>query len=242
MPEELTTRAFSIHPPQTLSEDSRSVKVTAATENPVPVFDWQYGLIPEIILMSGVMVPGGGQVPLLDAHDRSTAKAVLGSAQRFEVRGNELLCEVVFANVPDAAEAFRKIQEGHLRDFSIGYRWEPQDAELVQEGETRLVEGRKITGPARVLKRVFIKELSITPIGADERAKARSEQRQQGGVQEMPFQRVSQRSQQPQDGNAPQNSLAADEIRAEAIRAERTRAIEIRAHVPGFGVRSWAKD
>ncbi len=161
--------------PATLNEAARSVEVTAATEVPASVFDWDLGVVSEILLMDGVELPASGQVPLLDSHDRSEVKCVLGSFRGIAVRqgvsGPELTGTVFVSS--DDSGLWDKIKEGHLTDFSVGYR--QISSEWVPDGETHTIRGRSFQGPVLVTDRWRLRELSAVAIGADEMAKARAD-------------------------------------------------------------------
>lgn len=169
--------------PATLDEKARSVEVVAATENPVDVYDWELGRVPEILLMQGCQIPEGRQVPLLDTHSRWSTQDVIGSARELRVDGDRLLARAVFATDERAEQAFRKIAEGHLTDFSIGYRRD--EFRRLKEGETAVVYGRTWKGPAILVTRWTPRELSACPIGADEAAKARADDQPIEEVREM---------------------------------------------------------
>ena len=175
---ELRTRQFAIRRdpdgrPSTLDREARSVEVVATTESPVPVYDWGEGSIGEVLLMSGLKLPASRQVPLQDTHDRYSVQSTLGSARNLRVEGDAVIATVVFSSVAAADEALTKVEEGHVTDFSVG--WRQHKAVRIPKGESRVIAGREFQGPLRVVTSWSIKELSIVPIGADERAKARSE-------------------------------------------------------------------
>lgn len=155
--------------PATLDEAARSVGVVLATEHPAQVWDWERGLINEVLLMSGAEYPE--QVPFLDAHNRSSVESQLGSLRGLRVEGAEMPATAFFSKVPKADDAFTKVREGHVRDLSVGYR--VFESVWIPEGTTATVEGRTFTGPLKVSTRWQVKEGSLTPIGADEYAKVR---------------------------------------------------------------------
>jgi phage head maturation protease len=167
----LTTRKMPLTAgPKTMNSEARQVQAVMATENPVRVYDWDLGIVEEVLLMSGASYPE--QVPLLDSHDRSTVETVLGSVSAIKVQGLELLGLVEFSSVPRAQDAMTKVQEGHLTDFSVGYAVE--ESVWIPEGQSQAVDGRNFQGPVKVATKWTLRELSITPIGADSQAKARS--------------------------------------------------------------------
>lgn len=174
----LRTRQFALRRdtdgrPSTFDREARSVEVVATTESPVPVYDWEEGTIGEVLLMSGLKLPQGRQVPLQDTHDRWSVQSTLGSARNLRVDGDALIATVVFSSVAEAEDAMTKVEEGHITDFSVG--WRQHKAVRIPKGESRIIAGREFKGPLKVVTSWSVKELSIVPIGADERAKARSE-------------------------------------------------------------------
>ena len=178
-PRDLTTRALALRlqsdgTPLTLDAEARSVEVVCSTESPVEVWDWErWEIVPEVLLMSGCQLPASRQVPLLNTHWRGDISSVLGSCRNLRVDGGDLLGRVHYSQTGAAAEeAFAKTREGHLTDYSIGYR--VLESEYVKAGETKTIAGREFSGPVRVATQWKVRELSTCPIGADEMAKARA--------------------------------------------------------------------
>lgn len=162
--------------PLTFDESSRSVRVVAVTESPIQRVDpFTRRVVDMILFVDGVILPPTGQVPLLDSHRITTVLAVLGSARNFQVLGNTLECDVFFSGTPAGVDTAQKVKEGHVTDFSVGFIWYVKDTELVPSGQTRTIQGRNIHGPARVIKKWRLLELSVAVVGADEKAKARTE-------------------------------------------------------------------
>jgi len=165
--------------PATINEADRSVDVVGATETPVATYDWDLGqMVDEILLMSGCRMPATGQLVMLDTHSRYDTASVIGSYRGLRIEGGQLLGRAVFTSQPEGEGPFVKLREGHLTDFSIGYRVNAYAR--VEAGKTAVVEGRTITGPALVATDWEPRELSICPIGADPNAKARGAGREQG--------------------------------------------------------------
>lgn len=166
--------------PATLDAETRSFEVIGATEDPVEVFDYdRWEVVPEILLMEGCEMPAGRQVPLLDSHARQNIASVLGSFRQMKAAGGQLVGRVFFSASKEAESPYIKAREGHLTDFSVGYR--VVDSQWVPGGERAVIRGRSFEGPVRVTTRWRVRELSICPIGADESAKARSVTRQNTG-------------------------------------------------------------
>ena len=160
--------------PATFDPDTRSVEVVGATDAPALVFDWaRLEMVDEILLMDGLELPKSRQVPVLDSHSRDGASSVLGSYREMKTDKNQLTGRVFFSSVAEAESPMTKVKEGHMTDFSAGYR--VIESEWVPKGETTKIKGRSFSGPVSVVTRWRIKELSLVPIGADENATARSQ-------------------------------------------------------------------
>lgn len=168
---ELSYREYACGP-ETVNEADRSIGMVAATEEPVPM--WDYGreeVVPEILLMSGVRVPKSGMVPMQDCHKRDSTKTTLGSVRGLGVEGKELHGRAMFSST--AEDTWIKYKEGHLRDFSVGYRKHKQ--QFVPAGQKAMISGREFPGPVNVVTSWSVHEISATPIGADPNAKSRSD-------------------------------------------------------------------
>lgn len=163
--------------PSSLDEAGRSVLVVASTEEPATVFDWDaWQPVREVLLMSGCQLPPGGQVPLLDAHSRESVGDVIGSFRNMSVEqgphGPQLVGRCVFSATADGEAPWQKVCEGHVTDVSIGY--EVVASMEIRSGENAEVEGRVLEGPLRVATSWRLFELSLCPIGADQKAKVRA--------------------------------------------------------------------
>ncbi|OGT59926.1 MAG: hypothetical protein A3E01_10810 [Gammaproteobacteria bacterium RIFCSPHIGHO2_12_FULL_63_22] len=152
----------------TADETARSVAATIATEAPVVMPDPERKqMIPEVLRMDGAQFPE--QVPLLDNHQRKTMANQLGSVRNIRREGDGLTGTLRFAN--GAETAWSMVREGHFTDVSAGYlRLEKR---FVPRGRTELINGRSYTGPVNVITKWKLREVSLTPIGADEQAKLR---------------------------------------------------------------------
>ena len=157
----------------TLDEKTRSVEVIGATESPVPMFDSErWEVIPEVLLMSGLQMPDSRQIPLLDTHSRYSTSDVIGSFRDMKIEGDRLIGRAMFSTAPEAEGAWLKTREGHLTDYSVGYR--TLEKEYVPANTTTNIQNRSFTGPVNIVTKWIPREMSSCPIGADEQAKARS--------------------------------------------------------------------
>lgn len=146
-----------------------------ATENPVPVFDFERGeVVPEILLASGMHVRGGGdQIPLLDTHDRTSIFSQLGSLRGVRAENGEITGEPHFDKTEEGQKAKTKVDGGHVNRMSAGYRISPDKSRYVGEGESAEISGRTFDGPAVIRTEWEIFEGSLVPVPADTQAKMR---------------------------------------------------------------------
>jgi len=157
--------------PQTINEETRSVDAVFSTQNPVMVFDpFRHEIVPEILLASGMR--SGESVSLIDSHNRETIKNVLGSAVPRK-DGDRIVGVVRFAK--SSQDEFEKVRDGHITDFSVGYRISEKDSAYVERGESKEVGGVSFDGPVVIRTGWELKELSLVVVGADPAAKARAE-------------------------------------------------------------------
>ena len=160
----LTLRASS------LDTETRTIDADITTETPVMMADYQrMEMIPEVLMSSGAQFPKSRQVPFLDSHNRASVSDQLGSARGIEVSGDKLKARLHFSEA--AANEFTKVREGHVTDVSAGY--EILKRVFIPSGESKVISGRSFDGPMNVVTKWRLREVSLTPIGADAQAKLR---------------------------------------------------------------------
>ncbi len=151
-----------------INEENRTVEATITTEAPTPMWDWtRREMVPETMLMSGMSSPA--QVPFLNAHNRGSIEAQLGSVRNIRTDGPDAIATLAFSTT--AGDAFTKVREGHVTDVSVGYQ--VTEKTFVPRGEKAVIAGREFNGPMNVVTGWKLKEVSLVPIGADELAKLR---------------------------------------------------------------------
>lgn len=156
--------------PGSVDRQQRKVRVTAITDKPIPRFWSQKGRVfYTVVTIEGIQAPGSGKVPLLDSHNATSVRHVLGSARNFQKTPNALTCDVFFSSTPQGIDAFINLAEGHLTDFSVGLLC--RELIFVEEKEQKNVGGRDVQGPLAVCLRSDLRELSIVIWGADSDAK-----------------------------------------------------------------------
>ncbi len=178
--EDLRMRKFTVSgaagsSPSTLSEKDRSIEIVIASEtDKILVWDWDFERgVPEILVMSGCVLPQNNQVPLLDSHGRYSVSDVLGSVRDFAVEDDKLIGKAFYSETPSSNDAFTKTKEGHLTDYSAGYR--ALKVMKLSENQSTVIGSRTYSGPCVLITEWELREVSTCPIGADPTAKARSD-------------------------------------------------------------------
>jgi hypothetical protein len=143
--------------------------VVVATETPVRRYDEDRGyVINEVLLMDGVVLrTNQQQMPIVDSHDDTTVRNILGSIRGLNVVNGELHGEPVFASDPDAQLVRQRMDEGHITDFSITAL--PIESLFIPHGHNYTTSrGAVIDGPAVIHVRWQPHNASICATGADE--------------------------------------------------------------------------
>ncbi len=204
--------------PATLNKENLTVRVTLATETPVREFT-PYGIMDEVLLMSGAILPSGGICPLLDSHNAFSVDGQLGSLRSFEIIGERMEATAHFSRT--AGKAFTLVEEGHLRDVSV--RCSIIERVFVPEKSSQNINGKIFHGPVVVATRWEVKEGSFTPIGADKNAKVISRQNTSvaaGGLNEMeknPMPDKNHQGSAENTGGAPEQSILQNPASVSAI-------------------------
>jgi len=143
--------------------------VVVATEAVVRRYDEERGyVINEVLLMDGVVLrTNQQQMPIVDSHNDSTVRNILGSIRSLKVIDGELHGEPVFASDADAQLVRQRMDEGHITDFSITAL--PLESKFIPHGQSFTTNrGAVIDGPAVIHLRWQPHNASICATGADE--------------------------------------------------------------------------
>lgn len=147
---------------RSIDEDARTATFVAATENGVETI---FGR--EHLRLSGMDLGRFKRNPVvLDTHNRFEAGAVIGRAA-IKTKGRELLAEITFAETERAEEVWQLVNQGFLKALSIGFRALPGGVQVLEEGEHSGTGQNRIEGPARVIKKSELFEVSVVPVPAD---------------------------------------------------------------------------
>lgn len=151
--------------PSTLNADKRTVQLTWTTGAPVLRGVWdryweELSLDPKHVRMDRL----NSGAPLLDTHNAEGIRSVIGVVENASLQKNQGVATVRFDSGVDGSEAMRKVQEGILRNVSVGYR--VHKMQEVGAGADKIPVLRAVDWEPH--------ELSMVPIGADAAAGVRS--------------------------------------------------------------------
>ena len=150
-----------------------------ATENPVPMVDWErLEIVPEILCIDGCKTRGT-DLKLVDSHGTNSVRNVLGSFK--DIRRNlPATKDTPFQHMDGVVDISKaepdirtKYEEGHIDEMSVGYSFDPTKSRYVPEGETFSHNGRTFSGPVNVRMVWTATEASLVTLGADEQAQIR---------------------------------------------------------------------
>lgn len=169
----LAMRSVNIQP-ATADTTNRSVRVVTATENPIDRWDERRGeVVSEVLEMDGLtMRPGSTQIPIVDSHDTTTVRNVLGSLRNLSIDGDEFGGVAYFASDDESQRAYTKLLDGHITDFSITAQ--PNEVLELKTGQRYTTSrGTEVIGPANVITSWTALNASLVATGADSRSTVR---------------------------------------------------------------------
>lgn len=155
-----------------LDEKGRRASFVASTERAVAVGPYE----PEVLRAAGCDLSRFEKSPVvLDSHQRDTIDAVIGKGtMTVDKKRRQVLADVEFAETERGERAWRLVKDGFVRAVSVGYMVDEQSVRRIRAGETDGDGDAMVRGPASVVNRWQVIELSIVPVGADEDAVRRS--------------------------------------------------------------------
>lgn len=150
-----------------LDEKKRLAVFTAVTQSGVKT---PYGV--EHLVMKGANLRRFNKNPiLLDSHRREESEFLIGKCQRLRMAKGRMQAEVQFHGITKRSQdVWEMVRQGYLRSMSIGYDFGPNDVVELAEGQEYKRDGIWVRGPALVVPRWDLLELSVLPLGADEDA------------------------------------------------------------------------
>ncbi len=145
-----------------INTDERWVEFVAATEGGVETWSGR-----RYLRISGVVLKRYKKNPvILDTHNRYEAGAVVGRGE-VRVEGRELVVRVYFAETERAETIWQLVKGGFINAVSVGYIPDVKNTIELAEGQVDGEGDSAIKGPAVVIKRWELFEISIVPVPAD---------------------------------------------------------------------------
>lgn len=91
-----------------------------------------------------------------------------------KVENNKIMIEEgqISKTTQSGLEVLNLAKEGFEWEFSIGYSYDWDDIEDVKKDQTTNVNGYDISGPATIVRKSWLQEVSFVPVGADKSTKA----------------------------------------------------------------------
>ena len=161
---------------ETSNDADRTVEVVIASENPVERYDEDRDdVVREILDMDGIRMrnPDKPQLPIVDSHNRDTIRNVLGSIRGLKVEDGQFIGRATFASDQASQDAYQKLKDGHLTDFSITAT--PNEIQNIQRGEKGIFRDQEIDGPVDIVSSWTPTDASLVAVGADETSTVRSD-------------------------------------------------------------------
>lgn len=156
----------SAHP---VDDKNRTADFVASSGGGVATFAGQ-----EFLRIQGMSLKRFEKNPVvLDSHRRESADDVIGVAT-VRKDGQALLARIRFATDEKSDRIFQKVKDGILRAVSIGFTVDPESILELEEGEEDGEGDEKVEGPAVILGRSELHEISVVPVPADEDALRRA--------------------------------------------------------------------
>lgn len=144
-----------------IDEDERTATFVAATENGVRTWSGT-----EYLSVKGVDLTRYKKNPvLLDTHRRDRALDVIGNTPSIKKQGSELVITSKFAEHDNADDIWNLVKDDFIRGVSVGYI--PREIKEIKEDAKGKLSGREIEGPARIITKWELIEISVVPVPAD---------------------------------------------------------------------------
>jgi len=151
------------------NEADRTVEVVFATETAVRTYDWDEGMIDEILIcdpLNGDLTRLNSGAPALDNHNRygETAKNVVGVVSDARFENGVGIAKIRFGNSEDDTELMNKVRDKIVTGVSVGYN--------VYEYQVTRSEGKN---PVYKATKWEATEISFVAVQADRNSRVRSE-------------------------------------------------------------------
>lgn len=156
--------------PNSPTAKTAKIKAIARTSEPIIVPGWESKINPDARIvhdLSGMKLRKS-KIPCLYNHYTGEG-SVIGEWIRFEIQDGNLVASGILKSVSEgdtADELMKKLANGTPFESSINFSDELEIEEF-EEGETASANGRVYEGPITIIRSWYLREISITPLGAD---------------------------------------------------------------------------
>ena len=154
---------------ESFNEADRTVEVIFATETAVRTYDWDEGMINEVLVcdaMSGDLSRLNAGAPALDNHNRygETSKNVVGVCSDARFENGVGIAKIRFGSSESDTDLMNKVRDKIVTGVSVGYN--------VYEYQVTRTEGQN---PVYKATKWEATEISFVPVQADKNSRVRSE-------------------------------------------------------------------
>ena len=160
--------------PRSVNAEERTCSVVWYTGARVERYSWSEGrymlelsMEPDAVDISRLT---SGTAPLLNAHSDYTLSDVIGVIENARIENGVGYATVRFSQREEVEPIFRDVQDGILRNISMGARIDALELLEAQNGELKVYRATKWS----------VEELSIVPVGADSAAHTLAYQKDEG--------------------------------------------------------------
>lgn len=160
--------------PRSVNAEERTCSVVWYTGARVERYSWSEGrymlelsMEPDAVDISRLT---SGTAPLLNAHSDYTLSDVIGVIENARIENGVGYATVRFSQREEVEPIFRDVQDGILRNISMGARIDALELLEAQSGELKVYRATKWS----------VEELSIVPVGADSAAHTLAYQKDEG--------------------------------------------------------------
>lgn len=171
-------RSYLVESVRAVEGKERTFRFTIASELPVPLWNGGPG---EVLRMTKSALGGGVQLAryranpvVVDSHDISSIKSILGVASRIDVEGTELAADITTDPTPEGEAARARIESGSLRATSIRFRPNLAKVREVPDGAVEGRGDRSVKGPAVIVPEWELLEVTLCAVPKDASSLRRS--------------------------------------------------------------------
>lgn len=232
---------------ESFNEADRTVEVIFATETAVRTYDWDEGMIDEVLIcnpLNGDLTRLNSGAPALDNHNKygSTAEKVVGVVSDARFENGAGIAKIRFGSSESDTELMNKVRDKIVTGVSVGYN--------VYEYQVTRSDGSR---PVYKATKWEATEISFVPVQADVNSRVRSENGENEVVisEEIPaVEPVIEEVEEENNTNLNTNDMPEvnqppataaevpnlEQTRSEAAAGERARIKGISAHCRALGL------